>query len=116
MYKYLAVTFFTATLATLIVAALGTPTPSHAQAAPAPAAVQAGQAIFTQRCFACHSVIEDQVRLGPSLYHELKGPKPKKTPTEVRTILHEGKNKMPSFKDILTPADTDNILAYLKSL
>ncbi|WP_263383097.1 c-type cytochrome [Granulicella arctica] len=116
MHKLVPVTFLTAVVATLMTAALCTPLKSQAQpAAPAPTA-HAGEAIFTQRCFQCHSVVEDQVRFGPSLYHVMKAPHPRKTAAEIRVILKEGKGKMPSFKDILTPEDTDNILAYLHSL
>jgi mono/diheme cytochrome c family protein len=118
MHKTTSITLLTTAAATLalIAAVVSSPLQPHVQAAAAPATAHAGEEIFTQRCFACHSVIEDQVRFGPSLYHELKPPHPKKTPSEVRTILREGKGKMPSFKDILTPEDTDNILAYLHTL
>jgi mono/diheme cytochrome c family protein len=78
--------------------------------------VPLGQDIFTQRCFQCHSVLPDQVRLGPSLYHVTKGPHPRKTPVQIREILQTGKGKMPSFKDVLTEDDIENIVAYLKSL
>jgi mono/diheme cytochrome c family protein len=78
--------------------------------------VPLGEDIFTQRCSACHSVQPDQVRLGPSLYHVTKGPHPRKTPVQIREILQTGKGKMPSFKEVLTPDDVDNIVAYLKSL
>jgi mono/diheme cytochrome c family protein len=81
------------------------------------ASSHAGEEIFVQKCFQCHSVLEGQVeRLGPNLYHVSKSPHPKKTPTEIRKILADGKGKMPAFKDILTPEDTDNLLAYLRSL
>jgi mono/diheme cytochrome c family protein len=76
----------------------------------------AGEKVFLQRCFQCHSTAEGQVKFGPSLYGELKPPHPKKTPAEIRTILKEGKGKMPSFKDILTQEDTDNLIAYIHSL
>jgi mono/diheme cytochrome c family protein len=79
--------------------------------------IHAGEEVFVQKCFQCHSVLEGQVvRMGPSLYHLSKGPHPKKTPTEIRKILTDGKGKMPPFKEILTQDDTDNLLAYLRSL
>jgi mono/diheme cytochrome c family protein len=80
------------------------------------AMVQAGQAIFSAKCMVCHSVNEGQVMLGPSLYHVMKKAQGKKTAAEIRVILKNGKGKMPSFQDKLTPEDTDNILAYLHSL
>lgn len=78
--------------------------------------VHAGQDIYTHRCLQCHSVNEGEVRLGPSLYGEMKKPHPKKSTTEIRTILQNGKGKMPSFKDKLTKQDIDNLLAYLHTL
>jgi mono/diheme cytochrome c family protein len=88
--------------------------PAYAQANAA--AVHAGQQVFTQRCFQCHSVVPDQVRFGPSLHGVLSKPHPRKTDAEVRTILKNGKGKMPSFNGVLTKEDTDNLLAYLHSL
>jgi mono/diheme cytochrome c family protein len=112
MFKVFAATFLT--IGTLCFS----PT-AHAQA---PAAAKGagnahtGEEVFTKRCFQCHSVIEGQVRFGPSLFGVMKGPHPRKTPAEVRTILKEGKNKMPSFKDILSEEDIENLLAYLHTL
>jgi len=80
------------------------------------AAVHAGQDIYTRKCLQCHSVNEGEVRLGPSLYGEMRKPKPKKSASEVRTILENGKGKMPSFQDKLTKQDIDNLLAYLRTL
>lgn len=74
--------------------------------------VHAGQDIYTHKCLQCHSVSEGEVRLGPSLYGEMK----KKSATEIRTILENGKGKMPSFQDKLTKQDIDNLLAYLHTL
>jgi mono/diheme cytochrome c family protein len=80
------------------------------------AMVQAGQDIYTHKCLQCHSVYEGEVRLGPSLYGEMKKPQRKKSATEVRTILENGKGKMPSFQDKLMKQDIDNLLAYLRTL
>ena len=95
-------------------------TPKTAEKASAiaytPANVKAGQEIFTKRCYACHSVAEGEVRLGPSLYHEMQGPHPKKNVAQMREQILNGKNKMPPFKDILTPEDIDRVIAYVHSL
>jgi mono/diheme cytochrome c family protein len=80
------------------------------------ATVHAGQDIYTHKCLQCHSVNEGEVRLGPSLYSEMRKPNPKKSASEVRTILENGKGKMPSFQDKLTKQDIDNLLAYLRTL
>jgi mono/diheme cytochrome c family protein len=46
----------------------------------------------------------------------MKKPNPKKSAPEVRTILENGKGKMPSFQDKLMKQDIDNLLAYLRTL
>ena len=76
----------------------------------------AGEEVFQQRCMPCHSIVEGELRVGPSLYHVTRGPKVRETPAQIRVILKNGRNKMPSFKDILTEQDTDNLIAYVKSL
>ncbi len=78
--------------------------------------VHAGQDIYTHKCLQCHSINEGEVRLGPSLYGEMKKPYPKKSAPEVRAILENGKGKMPSFQDKLAKQDIDNLLAYLRTL
>ena len=78
--------------------------------------VHAGQELFTQKCFQCHSVQERQVKLGPSLYRETKAPNAKKTPAEVRETITNGKGKMPSFKEKLTKQEIDELVAYIHSL
>jgi mono/diheme cytochrome c family protein len=79
-------------------------------------AVHAGQQVYVHNCFQCHSINEGEVRLGPSLYGEMKKPQPKKSATEIRTILKNGKGKMPSFQEKLTQEDVDNLLAYIRTL
>jgi mono/diheme cytochrome c family protein len=112
MYKLLAAV-------SLVSVVFSTPPLVHSQtahkAADKTASIHAGEEVFTQRCFQCHSVLEGQVRLGPSLYHVSKGAHPK-TPAQMREILANGKGKMPPFKEILTQEDTDNLIAYLRSL
>ncbi len=87
-----------------------------AAGAPDPVKVHAGQDVFTKYCIQCHSMNEGQNTFGPSLYGEMRKPHPKKTPEQIRLILQNGKGKMPSFADRLTPDDTDDLLAYLRTL
>jgi mono/diheme cytochrome c family protein len=42
-------------------------------------------------------------------------PQPKLTDAQIRTILRDGKGKMPPVKD-LSKEDMDNLLAYIRSL
>jgi mono/diheme cytochrome c family protein len=80
------------------------------------AAIHAGQDIYTHKCLQCHSVNDGEVRFGPSLYGEMRKPNPKKSASEVRTIIENGKGKMPSFQEKLTKQDIDNLLTYLRTL
>jgi mono/diheme cytochrome c family protein len=92
---------------------------SQAQASEAEknaASVHAGEEIFIQNCHQCHAVFEGQYSVGPNLHLEMKKPHPKKSAVEIRAILKNGKGKMPSFADKLTEEDTDDLLAYIRTL
>ncbi len=94
------------------------PQGSHAQSTKAAnnaAMVHAGQDVFAQKCMQCHSVNEGQAMFGPTLYREMKKPHGSNA-AEIRTILKNGKGKMPAFADKLTPEDVNNLLAYLHTL
>jgi mono/diheme cytochrome c family protein len=78
--------------------------------------VHSSSDVFTQKCLPCHSTEPGKDGLGPSLYSEMREPHPKKTEQQVRTIIRDGKGRMPAFKDTLTEEDTENLLAYIRSL
>lgn len=98
--------------------ALFAPLPSVAQppaSAYTPANAHAGEQVFLQKCFQCHSVNQGEVRVGPSLFHVMKGPKAVSA-AQIRIQLRDGKGKMPAFKDLLTQEEVDHVIAYLHSL
>jgi mono/diheme cytochrome c family protein len=105
---------------TLVLFCAASATTAQAAPAPDPVAVHAGQQVFLKNCFPCHSTAEGQQKVGPSLFHEMQGPHPKRSATEILGILHNGRKgaigQMPSFKDILTKEDTDALLAYLHTI
>jgi mono/diheme cytochrome c family protein len=108
----------TASLGVLCAAVLRASVPSAAQASAAaytPRNAHAGEQVFLQRCFQCHSVNPGEVRIGPTLFHVMKGPRAVSA-AQIRIQLRDGKGKMPPFKDILTPDDVDHIIAYLHTL
>jgi quinoprotein glucose dehydrogenase len=78
--------------------------------------VHSGEEVFIKRCFQCHSVNEGQTRFGPSLYAEMKGSHPKQTSSQIRSLLKNGKGKMPPFNGLLTEEDAANLMAYLRTL
>jgi mono/diheme cytochrome c family protein len=85
-----------------------------AAAAYTPANAQAGQDVFLQKCFQCHSINKGEVRVGPSLYGVMKNGH--LSAVQVHAQLVNGKGKMPPFKDLLTPEEMDHVIAYLHSL
>jgi mono/diheme cytochrome c family protein len=97
------------------VATVFSPIQTHAQDSKT-VMVHAGQEVFAKNCMQCHSINQGQVMFGPSLYAEMKKPEGKKSSAEVRTIIKNGKGKMPAFGEKLTPEDTDKLLAYLRTL
>ncbi|MGD0798719.1 MAG: cytochrome c [Acidobacteriaceae bacterium] len=101
----------------LLLGALFSPNPSAAQSSAAytPANAHAGEQVFLQKCFQCHSVNPGEVRIGPTLFHVMKGPKAVPA-AQIRIQLRDGKGKMPPFKDLLTPEDVDHVIAYLHTL
>jgi mono/diheme cytochrome c family protein len=78
--------------------------------------VGSGEGLFLEKCFACHSAIQDQVRSGPSLYGEMRKSPRKKTATEIRTIVLQGKGRMPPFRDRISEQDLNDLIAYIRSL
>ena len=78
-----------------------------------------GKAVFEQ-CSVCHSPDTDEKKVGPSLKGLFKRDKMSnnKKPTEpnVRTKVDEGGNGMPQYKDLLSDAEKDDLIAYLKTL
>jgi cytochrome c2 len=78
-----------------------------------------GKAVF-QQCAVCHNADSDQKKMGPGLkglFTKAKladGKKP--TEANVRAKLEGGGNGMPAYKDMLTDAEKNNLIAYLKTL
>ena len=78
-----------------------------------------GKAIFEQ-CGVCHNADSDEKKMGPGLkglYKKEKltnGKKP--SDATVKAKIDEGGNGMPAYKDVLSDAEKDDLLAYLKTL
>ena len=78
-----------------------------------------GKAVF-QQCAVCHNADNDQKKMGPGLkglFAKAKltdGKKP--TEASVRSKIEAGGNGMPAYKDMLTDAEKNNLVAYLKTL
>jgi len=81
--------------------------------------VAKGKAVF-QQCSVCHNANSDQKKMGPGLKGLFKKAKLTngKKPTEagIRAKIDAGGNGMPAYKDMLSDAEKDDLMAYLKTL
>lgn len=73
-----------------------------------------------EACAVCHNVDTDERKMGPSLKGLFKRDKlvngKKVTDENVKALINAGGNGMPSYQDILSDDDKDNVIAYLKTL
>jgi mono/diheme cytochrome c family protein len=79
-----------------------------------PPAAASGKRIFNQSCAACHDTLGATAKSGPELknyYHH----QPRPSDATVRTIIQQGKGKMPAFST-LRKSQADDLVAYLKTL
>jgi mono/diheme cytochrome c family protein len=98
------------------------PVPVSTQS-PAPAAASGaggrGEAWFYQRCSLCHMgriVKDDRYQpMAPRLDGVLKNATPEREKA-VRTFIQVGSQRMPGFRYNFTPAEFEELVAYLKTL
>jgi mono/diheme cytochrome c family protein len=79
-----------------------------------PQTVANGKRIFNQSCAACHDTLGTTAKSGPGLknyYHH----QPRPADDTVRSIIQQGKGKMPAFST-LNKLQNDDLVAYLKTL
>ena len=79
-----------------------------------------GKSVFEDNCAVCHNADSDEKKMGPGLkglfkHEKLKNGK-KPTDANVKAIINAGGNGMPSYADMLSDEERDNVLAYLKTL
>jgi len=78
-----------------------------------------GKAVFEQ-CGICHNADSETKKMGPGLKglfkREKMGNNKKPTEANVRAKIDEGGNGMPQYKDMLSDAEKDDLIAYLKTL
>jgi mono/diheme cytochrome c family protein len=99
-------------------ASISAATQSPAPASPSGAAMR-GEAWFYQRCSLCHMgrIVKDDTYkpMAPALAGVLKSATPQRE-TAVREKIQQGSPLMPGFRYNLTPAEFEELLAYLKTL
>jgi cytochrome c len=78
-----------------------------------------GKEVF-QQCGVCHNADSNEKKMGPGLKGLFKAEKMTngKKPTEanVRAKIDEGGNGMPAYKEMLSDAERNDLIAYLKTL
>ena len=78
-----------------------------------------GKEVFGQ-CAVCHSADTTDTKVGPGLKGLFKKDKlvngKKVTDANVREKIEQGGNGMPSYKDLLSDPEKDDLIAYLKTL
>ena len=80
----------------------------------APQAAANGKHIFNQSCAACHDTLGTMTKSGPALKNYYRH-QPRPADAIVRTIIQQGKGRMPAFTT-LTKLQVDDLVAYLKTL
>ena len=78
-----------------------------------------GEGWFQQNCSVCHVGLWEKQGQGkppaPNLMGVLKGASPERE-TAVRTHIQKGSPNMPGFQNAFTPAEFEELIAYLKTL
>ena len=79
---------------------------------------QAGQTLFKSNCATCHSQNGTPTAVGKSLNAPDLGSAPvqNQTNAQLQQIISNGKGNMPAFKDKLSPAEVDSLVAYAHTL
>ena len=79
-----------------------------------------GKSTFEDNCSVCHNADSEERKVGPGLKglfkHEKLANGKAVTEGNVTTVINEGGNGMPPFADVLSKAEKENIVAFLKSL
>jgi cytochrome c len=78
-----------------------------------------GKEVF-QPCSVCHNADSDVKKMGPGLKGLFKRDKmadgKKLTEAAIRARIDEGGNGMPSYKEVLSDQEKEDLVAYLKTL
>ena len=73
-----------------------------------------------EQCSVCHNSDTDEKKIGPSLKGLFKREKLQNgknvTEANVREVINTGGNGMPSYSDMLSAEEKDNLIAFLKTL
>ena len=109
--KWFAVTLAACVFVSLLLAQTGQPKQAGDAAK--------GKAVFKQ-CAVCHNPASDVRKVGPGLKGLFKRAKLSNgkpiNEANVRAVVESGGNGMPSYRQMLTAAEKDALIAYLRTL
>jgi mono/diheme cytochrome c family protein len=85
------------------------------------AAVARGKDVFVKKCALCHNADSDAKKIGPGLKGLSKRGtfsvnNNKVTTESLKTWIENGDSLMPPFKEVLEPAQINDVVAYVKTL
>jgi cytochrome c len=79
-----------------------------------------GKDTFDANCAVCHNADSTEKKMGPGLKGLFKRDKlvngKELNQANVTAIINEGSDPMPAFADVITKADKEDLIAYLKTL
>src|SRR5579862_2767122 len=79
-----------------------------------------GKDVFESNCSVCHNADSEEKKMGPGLKGLFKHDKlhngKKVTEANVRAKINEGGGGMPSYSDMLSDEEKNDVIAYLKTL
>ena len=80
-----------------------------------------GKQVFDEKCAVCHYADSDAKKIGPGLKGLSKRGtftvnNNKVTDESLKTWIENGDTLMPPFKDVLTPDQIKDVIAYVKTL
>lgn len=92
---------------------------AYARAAEKEGDAAKGKEVFEQ-CGVCHNADSDEKKMGPGLKGLFKKEKmnngKKPNDANVRSMINNGGNGMPSYQDMLSEDEKTDLIAYLKTL
>ncbi len=78
-----------------------------------------GKEVFAAHCKVCHTAADQPRKLGPNLTGLFKRPRlssgKRTSEAAVRALIDSGARGMPPYKEMLSPSQKEDLLAFLKT-
>ena len=79
----------------------------------------AGKDVFEAQCLSCHNADSTEPKEGPGLKGVKNGKLPSGAPAtrdEILDLINSGRDAMPSFRELLTDRQKEDVIAYVLTL